>query len=168
MANKVSDRLESYEPSPVNKSALAIPKVIDNGFSARSPRASVVTIGATSSIGGGKLDTGSIMTGRSSLSRIKGMARCCYDDPRTTKGRRSQLTKILGMAAIPIVILVVQSVLSLNSAIQQQNFASDFRDQVVFAVQAGDVVHALGLERGTTTFYVSMMDQTLLPAAKTR
>ncbi|GAU91845.1 hypothetical protein RvY_04024 [Ramazzottius varieornatus] len=116
----------------------------------------------------GKYDTGSIATGRSSLSRLAGVAGKCVDDPRTTKGRRMQLIKILGMAAIPIIILVVQSGISVHQALQQQQFASDFKDQIEFAIQAGDVVHALGLERGTTTFYLSMVNEQLLAAVKFR
>lgn len=74
-----------------------------------------------------------------------------------------QLIKILGMAAIPIIILIVQCGTSMHDAILQQGYASDFKAQMEFAVQAGDVAHTLGLERGTTTFYLSMLDDQLLP-----
>ncbi|OQV19721.1 hypothetical protein BV898_20145, partial [Hypsibius exemplaris] len=87
---------------------------------------------------------------------------CCIDDPRTRKGRRMQLVKILGMAAIPIVVLVIQASLSIYGAILQMNYARSFRDQVRFCTEAGAVVHAMALERGTTTFYVSIPDEELL------
>ena len=66
-----------------------------------------------------------------------------------------QLLKILGMAAIPIVILVVQSSVTIRTAVWQRDYTRAFKDQVRFCTQAGAVVHAMGLERGTTTFYVA-------------
>ncbi|OQV21604.1 Atrial natriuretic peptide receptor 2 [Hypsibius exemplaris] len=144
--------LQNSEPNP------AKPYGGTNGYNG-----STVTVGAASSM---KEGNGSIMTGvtsRSSMSRVKVLMGTCADDPRTTKGRRMQLIKILGMAAIPIVILVIQSALSMAQALAEQGYATSFKAQVTFAIEAGNVVHALGLERGTTTFFVAMQNEVLLP-----
>ncbi|GAU88270.1 hypothetical protein RvY_01006-1 [Ramazzottius varieornatus] len=128
-------------------------------------RDSQTTLDGTSDYGlkSSRNDGVSIRTGRSSLSRLTILTGRCVDDPRTARGRRMQLIKILGMAAIPIIILIVQCSTSMHDAILQQGYTSNFKAQIEFAVQAGDVAHTLGLERGTTTFYLSMLDDQLLP-----
>jgi hypothetical protein len=111
---------------------------------------------------------GSSRSIQSSSSQRKLLTECCADDPRTVRGRRTQLAKVLGMAAIPIVVLVIQASIAMRAAIMQQMYASSFKDHINFAVQAGNLVHALQLERGTTTFYVSVREEDLLKTALAR
>lgn len=103
-------------------------------------------------------DTTSNRTSRSSISRVKYAMGLCADDPRTPKGRRNQMAKILFMAGLPIVILLAQTITSTVQALREQGHANAFIVEVDFAIQAGAVVHALGLERGTSTFFVGHPD----------
>lgn len=112
-------------------------------------------------------DASSTTTGHSSIScTIRG---CCVDDPRTLKGRRYQMTKIVTMASVPIMILIIQTAITVSQALNEKNYASSFISQVNFAIQAGSVVHALGLERGTSTFFIaSGKDESLYPPVLVR
>ncbi|XP_055327160.1 uncharacterized protein LOC129580592 [Paramacrobiotus metropolitanus] len=135
------------------------PRLPNNHMDNGNRASSVATL---SSVTSKKFDALSTTTGHSSISRLKLALGRCSDDPRTVKGRRSQLAKILLLAGIPIVILLIQTGFAVKSALTEQQAASAFRKEVEFAIQAGAVVHALGLERGTTTFYCGMMIDRLL------
>lgn len=151
MSNKISHKCENLSATNENCGNKIVPYTSSAG--------STLSVNANSS------PKRSLQLSRVSSVRLRQqLLVCCADDPRTTKGQRKQLLKILGMAALPIIILVIQSSLTMRAAVLQQSFASSFKEQVQFSMQAGYVVYTLGLERGTTTFYVSIMDQDLFPS----
>ena len=123
-------------PNKVNGTQNGIMK--NGGTNVTSPRGSMASTRVA--------DATSIMTGKSSLSKMGlAMNDCCSDDPRSPRGRKQQLVKVLGMASIPIIVLMCLSAKILADAILQQQYAQSFKKEVQFAVQAGEVVHALGL-----------------------
>ncbi|XP_055357687.1 uncharacterized protein LOC129602635 [Paramacrobiotus metropolitanus] len=145
----------------------------DHGSARDHERRASVTTFASSAGDTKRYDGVSITTGRSGRSSLSRRSRIlvgyCVDDPRTVKGRRIQMTKMVCLAGIPILILIIQSGISVSQALTEQRVSNAFIAQLEFAIQTGYAVHALGLERGTTTFFVAMQEKSLFePVMKRR
>lgn len=79
----------------------------------------------------------------------------CRSDHGTVSGQRSQTGRIIFIVSIPLLILVIQTSLSLIEATNTQASNSRIREDTLFSVEAGDFVHYLQIERGTTALYVT-------------
>ncbi|XP_064643134.1 uncharacterized protein LOC135497289 [Lineus longissimus] len=82
---------------------------------------------------------------------------CCElikGDPITVRGKRIQKAKVVFFTLIPLLFLVGQNFASLVTNNTIRIHAEDIKEAVLLCTEAGNIMHYLQLERGTTAMYL--------------
>ncbi|KAK4304966.1 hypothetical protein Pmani_023109 [Petrolisthes manimaculis] len=77
-----------------------------------------------------------------------------YFNPVSKRGRILHLVQMLVLPFIPIVALVTQNCLAMSTALKNQAAVADITLQVNDAVQIGELLRALQLERTEVGYYI--------------
>jgi hypothetical protein len=80
---------------------------------------------------------------------------CCYWNPSTVAGRRTQLFRLLFISLLPVVVLIVQNSITLYAIAGEVNRHQVMKNNIIVSVEIGVLVHNLQIERGTTALFTS-------------
>nr|KAG5691532.1 hypothetical protein BaRGS_017745 [Batillaria attramentaria] len=82
-------------------------------------------------------------------------ALCGCTNLHTHRGRRNNALLILTIAILPVVALVIQNAVFVQNSNAILTTSVKVKDDVLFSIQSGTVVHYMQIERGTSALYIS-------------
>ena len=80
---------------------------------------------------------------------------CLEANPVTNTGRKAQLAKIILVTVIPICILLVQTLVIIGTSVTDVNIKKAVKEEILFSIETGKIVHYLQIERGATSLYIT-------------
>ncbi|XP_041377534.1 soluble guanylate cyclase gcy-35-like [Gigantopelta aegis] len=82
---------------------------------------------------------------------------CCHSvtSLETKRGRRNNAVILLFVVLIPVVALFVQNTINVQQKSMAVQRTMEVRDDILFSVETGMVIHYVQIERGVTALYVS-------------